>query len=230
MCINSSLIGRIPLGHCVRIVQPVHVVHKLVSLRTETDWLDVEIIEAQVLWVHNQVLRLNSHELRVQPCAEPLAVEGLVPLHVVVVVGVLQGHSRHIRFDLTDIKEHLVNLLVSVRVRPAQIVALSNRFLHLQAVKDGQSDVIGKDRLDISIHSLNLPKQSVEHLHVHAPLGCNRHVRVKALHHVGRSQDSHIRADRFNLLLTDPLGAKTPALRVRISTCCRHIHEALDLR
>lgn len=199
-------------------------------LRTEADWLDMKIVEAQVVRVDAQVLRLDRHELWVEPRTEPLAVERLPPLHVMVVVDVFHGHSHDIRFDLANVKEHLVDLLVTIGVRPAQVVAFSNRLFHLQTVKDGESNVIGKDRLDLCVHALNLPQHPVEHLHVHAPLSRNRYVRVQAVYHVCWSQDGHIGADCLDLLLTNPLGAETSALRVRVRTGCGNIDEALDLR
>ena len=77
------------LGNCVCVIEPVDIVDKFMSLRTKADWLDMQVIESEVLRIGHQVLRLDSHELGSEPGAEPLAIERLVPGHVVVVVCVL---------------------------------------------------------------------------------------------------------------------------------------------
>lgn len=100
----------------------------------------------------------------------------------------------------------------------AQIIALSNSLLTLQTIKDGESDVVCEDGLDLCIHALNLPHKSVEHFHVHAPLRCDRDVRVQALHHVRWSDNGHIWADCLDLLFADPLSAQASALGVRVGT------------
>ena len=180
---SCSLVGRLALGDCVRVVKPVDVVDELVRLCTEANRFDVQVGEAEVVRVHAQVLRLDSEELGRQPRAEPLAVERLIPGHVVVVIGVLERHSRHIRLDLANVEEHLVDLLVSVRMRPTQVVALTDCLFTLQAIKDGKSNISCEDRLHIGIHALNLPHQSVEHLHVHAPLGGDCNIWIQNLKH-----------------------------------------------
>ena len=38
------------------VVQPVDVVDELVSLSTEADWLDVQILEAEVIGVNDELL------------------------------------------------------------------------------------------------------------------------------------------------------------------------------
>lgn len=89
---------------------------------TEADRRDVQVFKAFIKRVDNQLLRLDSHELRVQPGAEQLSVEGLVPAVVVILVGQLEGNRRSVGLDLSDIEEHLVDLLVGVGVGTAQIV------------------------------------------------------------------------------------------------------------
>jgi len=59
----------------VIIVEPVNIVDEFVGLSTEADRLDVQIFEAQVFRVHDQILRLNSHEFGLEPGAEHLAIE-----------------------------------------------------------------------------------------------------------------------------------------------------------
>ena len=223
------MIGRLALGDRVRVVEPVDIIDELVCLRSEANWLDVQRVETKVVRVHAQILRLDREELGRQPRAEPLPVERLVPGHVVVVIGVLERHRGYIWLDLANVEEHLVDLLVSVRMRTAQIVALTNALFHLQAVKDGKSDIICENRLHIRVHALNLPHQSIEHLHVHAPLGCDCNIWIQTIHHKRWSQDGYIRANCLHLLLSDPLGTKASALRVWVRTSSRNVDEALDL-
>ena len=104
------------------VVQPVDVVDKFVSLRAEADWFDVQVFEAQVVRIHAQVLRLDGHKLGREPRAEPLAVEGLIPRHVMIVVNILEWSRRHIRLDLANVKEHLVDLLVCVSVGTTKVI------------------------------------------------------------------------------------------------------------
>jgi hypothetical protein len=59
----------------VSVVQPVDFVYELVSFRTEADRSDVKVLETFVRRVANQILRLKSQELRVEPGAEHLSVE-----------------------------------------------------------------------------------------------------------------------------------------------------------
>jgi len=80
------------LGDLLRIVQPVDIVHVLLDLLPETDGFNVEVGEAFILRVTDQVLTLCRHEFRGQPSAEQLSVEGLPPLVVIVLVRVLQLH------------------------------------------------------------------------------------------------------------------------------------------
>ena len=88
----------------------------------EADRRDVQVFEAFIKRVYNQFLRLNSHKLRVQPGAEQLPVEGLVPAVVVILVRQLERNSRSVGLDLSDVEEHLVDLLVGVRVGTAEII------------------------------------------------------------------------------------------------------------
>jgi len=75
------------------VVKPVDLVDKLGSLGTERDRSDVQVFEALVLGVNDQVLGLEGHELRVQPGSEELAVVGLEPLEVFHAVSFLKGHN-----------------------------------------------------------------------------------------------------------------------------------------
>jgi len=147
---------------------------------------------------------------------------------VVVLVGHLKWHGGSVWLDVSVVEEHLVDFLVGVGVWTAQIVGLTDGFLHLQAVHDGEGNITHVDWLNLGIHALNLPVHSVEHLHVHAPLGGEGWILMKQVHHVCWTQDGHIWADSLDLLLTNPLGAKTLGLRVGIGTSCGDVDESLD--
>lgn len=177
------------------IVQPVDLVDELVSFGTETDRCDVEIFEAHVIGVDEQLLGLDSHELGVQPGTEQLSVEGLVPPVVVVLVSLLEGHSCCVGLDLSDVEEHLVDLLVSVSVRTTEIVRLADSLLHLDAVHDCEGNISNVDRLNFSVHTFDLPVHPVEHLHVHTPLSSDSWVLMKQVNDVGGSDNGHIRVD-----------------------------------
>ena len=187
---------------------------------SKADWLDVKILEALAAWLNDQVLRLDCHELWVKPRAEHLLVERLSPVQVLVIVSILQGNGSHVGFDLRDIEEHVVDLLIVVSVGSTKLVSLSNSLIHFEGVHDSEGHIVDKNRLHVGVHALNLPHHTVKHLHVHAPFGSNRHVRVQSLHDIGGSEDGDIGADRFHFLLTDPFGAQTLALRIGVGTSC----------
>ena len=226
---SHSIVGIFALGLSVVIVEPVDVVDELVGLCTEADRFDVQVSEARVVGIDAEVLRLDSHEFGVEPCAEHLAVEGLPPLHVMVIVCILKWHSGDIGLDLTNIEEHVVDLLVGVCMRTAQVVAFANSFLHLEAVVNGKRDVIVENRLHFALHALDLPEHPIEHLHVHAPLGGDVDIWIQTLHDVSWSDNGHIGANGFYLLLTDPLSTQAPALRIGVSSSSRYVDEALDI-
>ena len=148
---------------------------------------------------------------------------------MVVIVSVFKRNSGHVGLDLADLEEHLVDFLIVIGVRTSQVVALSSGFFHLEAVDNGEGDIVHEDGLNFSVHTFDLPKHSVEHLHVHTPLGGDGRVGVEALDDVGGTEDGNIGADSLDFLLTNPLGSKTLALGVGISTGGRHINKAFDL-
>ncbi len=88
-------------------------------LGAEADWFDVQISESFVLRVADQLLRLDGHKLWVEPCSEHLAVERLVPAVMIVLVCVFKFDCGGVGFNLSDVKEHFVDLLVSVGVGTA---------------------------------------------------------------------------------------------------------------
>ena len=72
---DISVVGTIASGDGVSVVKPVDIIDELVGLSTETDRLDVQVFKSEVVRVSEKVLRLDGHELRVQPGTEPLSVE-----------------------------------------------------------------------------------------------------------------------------------------------------------
>ena len=115
----------------MRVIQPVDFVNQFVSLRPKADWRDVQVLEPLVSGIHNQFLRLNRHKFRVKPRPEHLAIEGLPPLIVLVFVGIFESYSRSIGLDLSNIEKHLVNFLIGVGVRAAEVIGLADSLLHL---------------------------------------------------------------------------------------------------
>jgi len=108
------------------VVQPVDFLDVFVHLLTESDRLDVKIGKALVLWVHDEVLSLGGHELGEEPSAEKLSIEGLPPLVVIVLVGVLELDDACVGLDACHIEELLIYLLISVGMRPTELVGLPN--------------------------------------------------------------------------------------------------------
>jgi len=196
----------------VSVVKPVYVIDKVVCFCSEADRFDVEVFESKTTRASCEVLRLNGHEFRIEPRSEHLLVEGLPPKHLLVVISFLERHSCHVRFDLADVEEHIVNLFVGVNVWTTQIIRLSNRFFHLKAVKYGERHIIRVHRLTKPLHSLNLPKHSVKHFHVHAPLCSNCCIRVQSLNHVCRPDNRNIWANGLHFLFADPFCAQPFAL------------------
>ena len=183
-------------------------------LVSERDWLDAQLLEAFVLWVHHQILRLKGHELGSQPRLEELLVRRGVPRVLLVSVGVLILDSNRVWLDFSQTEELLVDVFIGVDVRASQVVTLAHRFLRLDAVVDGESNIICKDRLNFSISSFYDEVHPVEELHLHAPLGSDRWVRVNHIEHVSRSQDGHVRERLLDFLLSNPLGSQSHAVRV----------------
>lgn len=70
-----SLVGRLALSYIVSVVKPVDFLYQFVSLGAETDWFYVEISEAFVQGVTNQLLRFSCHKLRIEPSPKHLSVE-----------------------------------------------------------------------------------------------------------------------------------------------------------
>ena len=148
---------------------------------------------------------------------------------MLVIVGILELNGGGVRFNLANVEEHVVDLLVSVGVRAAELVCFSDGLFHLEAVEDGQGDIVAEHRLHLGVHAFNLPQHPVEHLHVHAPLGSDRDIWIQTLHDVSWPDNRHIRANGFYLLLTDPLSTQAPALRIGVSSSSRYVDEALDI-
>lgn len=123
------------------VVEPVNLLNQFVSLGSETDGCDVQVFEALVLGVHDELLRFDGHEFGRQPGAEHLSVERLEPFVMVVLISHLEGHDRGVGLDLSNIEELLVNFLVGVSVRATKVVRLANGLLHLEAVHDSKCNI-----------------------------------------------------------------------------------------
>jgi hypothetical protein len=68
-------------------VEPGDFSNELVSLVTETDWVDIQVIEALGSWVDDQGLGLDGHVLWVHPGVEKFSVWTGVPWVLLVLVG-----------------------------------------------------------------------------------------------------------------------------------------------
>ena len=224
-----SRVSSFSLGVLVRVVEPVDVLHVVVRSLTKAHWLDEEVCKLLVLLVHHQVLCLDRHELWCQPGAEQLTVKALDLPIVVVLVCILKLHHSNVRFDSGEIEELLIDFMVCVDVRTTQVIALTYGLLHFQAVQDGKSHIIDKNRLACRVHAFNLPQHPVEHLHLHSPLSSNGKIRVEDVEDVGRSEDGNIWEDLLDLLLSNPLGSKSSAVRVGVCSSSRKVNESLDL-
>lgn len=120
----------------MRVVQPVNFLDELVGFRAETDRCDVQILKALRVWICNQFLSFNRHELRGQPSAEELAIKRLPPRVMVVFKCLFKRNCSRVWLDLRKIEEHLVDFLIGVRVWSSQVIGLADCLLHLQAVHD----------------------------------------------------------------------------------------------
>eukprot|EP00350_Pseudokeronopsis_sp_OXSARD2_P008448 CAMPEP_0170563926 /NCGR_PEP_ID=MMETSP0211-20121228/69848_1 /TAXON_ID=311385 /ORGANISM="Pseudokeronopsis sp., Strain OXSARD2" /LENGTH=191 /DNA_ID=CAMNT_0010882779 /DNA_START=86 /DNA_END=661 /DNA_ORIENTATION=+ len=182
--------------------------------------LDVEVRKRLVLRVHQQVLRLHGNEFREQPRPEQLAVVRLPELIVLVFIDIFQVDHHTVRLYHSHIEELLVELLIGVGVWASKVVALPDSLLHLEAVQDCESHIIGKHWLYSSIHAFYDEVHPVEELHLHAPLASEGRLRVVLVEHERGSQDSHVRVDILHFLFSDPLGPETGTLGVRVCGSC----------
>ena len=132
-------------------------------------------------------------------------------------------------FNLRDVEEHFVDLLVVVDVRASQVVALAFSFFHFEAVHNCKGDIGDKHWLYLCIHAVDLPVHAVEHLHVHAPLGCDGWVLMQQINHISGSKDSNVGVNCLHFLLANPFGAQTFRLTIGVSASSRDVYEALHV-
>ena len=148
---------------------------------------------------------------------------------MIVLICILKLNNCSIWLDLSNIKEHFVDLLVVVGVGSTKVIALPDGFFHLQAVNNTKCNISYINWLYLCIHTVNLPIHSVEHLHLHAPLCRYSWILMKQINHVSGPHNRHIRTDRFNFLFTNPFSSKSNARRIRISSCSTNIDKSLDV-
>ena len=128
---------------------------------------------------------------------------------MIVFISIFKFDNRCIWFDLSNIKEHFINFLVSVSVWSTQIVSLSFSFLHFKAVKNSKSNVSNINGLNLCIHTINLPVHSVEHFHLHTPFSCDCWILMKEIEDKCWTNNSYIWIDSLDFLFTNPFGSKT---------------------
>jgi len=68
------VVGRLTLGDFMSIIEPVDLVDELTGLGAEGNRCNVQVLEALVVRVDNQLLGLHGHELGVEPVSEQLAI------------------------------------------------------------------------------------------------------------------------------------------------------------
>lgn len=90
-----------------------------------------------------------------------------------------------------------------------EIVGLSYCFFHFQTVHDCKRNISDINWLYFGVHSFNLPVHSVEHFHLHAPFCCNGRILMEQIDYVRRSNNSNIRENCLDFLLTNPLGSQS---------------------
>jgi len=105
-----------------------------------------------------------------------------------------------------------VNLLVSVLVRTSKIVRLANSLFHFKTVHSSKGNIRGVNWGDLSVHAINLPVHTIEHLHLHHPFTSQSGGLMQQVDHHSGTKNSHIGVDSLNFLLTNPLGAETARL------------------
>jgi len=126
---------------------------------------------------------------------------------MVVVICILKLNYRSVWLNLTNIKEHLIDLLICVCVWSTKIITLSNSLFHLKTIHGSKSYINTVNWLHLSILSFNYPVHPIEHLHLHAPFTCDSWILIHQVKHHRWSQYCHIWIDCFDLLLTNPLGS-----------------------
>lgn len=211
------------------VVKPVDFLNKFVGFCTKANWLDMEISEALVLRIANQLLCFNCHELGVKPSSKHLSIERLIPSVMIVFVSLFKFDCCSVWFDLSDIEEHLVYFLISVCVRSTEVVRLSDCFFHLNAVHNCKCDISDVNGLYLCVHAFNLPIHSVEHFDLHAPLCCDRWVLVQKINDISGSNNCNIWEDCLYFLFTYPFGSQASRLWVGICSCGRDVNESLQV-
>lgn len=140
------------------------------SLVAEGHWGDAKVLKALVLGVAHQVLGLYGQELWVHPLPEKFSVWGDEPWMLLILESLLVFHLNAIWLNLGNAKELLINLFVGVGVWTSKLVGLAHGLLRLDAIIDGESNIVGENWLDFSVHAFDHKIHSVEHFHLHTPL------------------------------------------------------------
>ena len=170
---------------------------------------DSKMLKSKILRVTNKVLRFNCHEFGVEPLFEDLLDRRLIPLILLILICLFQRNNNRVWFYFCKVKEMFVNFFVSVNMRTSEIVCFPNSFFSFNTIVNCKSHIIGHNWLDLAIHAFDHEVHSVEHLHLHAPLGSDCGDRVEVVEHVSRSNNGHVREDLLHFLLTDPLSSQT---------------------
>jgi len=122
MIIDSSRVHSISLSDIARAVHPCDLVYQFVRFVSEGNWNDVQVFESFILWVHNEFLRLNSHEFWIHPRSEKFSVWRCEPWVLVILHSFLQLHLHAIWLDLSQTKELLIDIFKGVCMRTSKII------------------------------------------------------------------------------------------------------------
>lgn len=201
----------------------------MVCFVSKAHWLDPKIGELQIVWRCDQLLRVDSDEFWGKPVLEKLFVGGLEPFIVLVLIHLLKGHDDGIRLDLRQVEEMLVYLLEGVGVWATEVICFTRRLFSLDAIVDGEGNIVRHNWLELAVHALNCEVHTVEHFQLHAPPSSDGRSWIDIIEHVGWSQNRHIWECFLDLLLTDPLGSEASGLRVGISTSSRNMNQSFHV-
>ena len=174
-------------------------------------------------------MSLNGKEFWVQPGSEKFSVWREEPWVLLVFKGFLVFNLDTVWLDFCETEELLINILIGVGMWSSELISLTHSLLILDAIIDSQSDIVGEDWLNFSVHSLDYKIHSVEHFHLHTPFSCDGSIRVLVIHHVGWSNDSNIWEYFLDLLLSNPFGSESHTLRVWISSSGGHMNKSLNI-
>ena len=169
------------------VIKPVDIVYILVCFCSEADWFDMQICKSFVFRITYEFLSFDCHVLRVNPRTEHLSVKRRPPWSVHHFVCIFEFYYWCIWLDLCYVKEHFIDFLIGVNMRTSKIVRLTNWFFHSYSVQNSKSNIVGINRLNFCIHTIDSPVHAIVGLQLHTPFARNSGVLFYQVHHVSGS-------------------------------------------